>query len=118
MGDFLLAIGSLGVTIRPEFFFRERLRMVAMGVQGQHHGCAFLHDAYSRVTAAVDAPLVSLRQTKPAFQLQVVARPIAPIAAGEQARLETHHHAAHLLANRIGGGHYPARQRCELPETY
>src|SRR5206468_3783046 len=92
---------NLGIAIRPKLLFRERLRMVAMGVQGQHHRRTFLDDSYARMTTAVDATLVSLRQAKPALQIQVVARPIAAIAAGKQAWSETGHHASHLLTDRV-----------------
>ena len=58
--------------------------MVAMGVQRQHHGRAFLHEAHPGMTAAMDATLVALGQTKPALQIQIVARRIAATSTGEQ----------------------------------
>jgi hypothetical protein len=88
MHHFLLAVWNLSVTVTPKFLFGERLRMVTMSVQGQHHGCTLLHDSHSRMTAAVDAPLVPLGQAKPAFQIQVVAWPSAAISTSEKARLE------------------------------
>ena len=98
---FLLAVRNFRIPVRPKFLFRERLRMVAMGVQGQHHRLAFLDDSYSRMTATVDAPLVAFRQAKPSFQIQVVARPIAAISARKQARFKTGHQASHVLTDGI-----------------
>ena len=72
-----------------------------MRVQSQQHGCAFLHDAHSGMTTPVDATFVSFGQTKPTLQIQVVARQIGATTTREQPRLETRHHPAHLLANRI-----------------
>ena len=113
MDHFLLANWNLSVTIAAKLLFRERLRMVAMGVQCQHHRCAFLHDSHSRMTAAVDASFVSLWQAKPAFQIQVVARPITTTTASEQPRFETGHHATHLLTDGIdvGGGQLGADRK-------
>ncbi len=56
-----MALRNLGVSIRPEFLFGERVRVVAMGVQGEQQRRAFLHDADSGMTASVDATLVALR---------------------------------------------------------
>ena len=112
---FLLAVGNLGVAIAAKFLFRERLGMVTVGVQCQHHRCAFLHDSYSRMTAAVDTPLVSFRQAKPAFQIQVVARPIAAVSASKKARFETGHHTPHLLAGWIFVSRQLAPQHPEQP---
>src|SRR5438128_103309 len=75
--------------------------MVPMRVQSQQHGCTFLDNPDSRVTTSVNATFVSFGQTKPTFQIQVVARQISPATAREQSLLETHHHAPHLLADRI-----------------
>jgi hypothetical protein len=91
---------------------------MAMGVQGEHHGFTFLHDSYSRMTAAVDATFVTFGQPKPAFQVQVVARPIAAIAASEEASLETGHHASHLLADRIPVLQQRTRQRAVTPPSF
>jgi len=72
-----------------------------MRVQGQHHRSTFLHNTYAGMTSAVDATLMPFRQTKPALQIQVVARQIGSTTTREQPRLETRHDAPHLLANRI-----------------
>jgi len=115
---FLLAIRNLGITIRPKLYFGERMRMVAMGVQGQHHGHAFLHDSYPRMTAPVDATFVTLGQSKPTLQIQVVAWPIAAASASEEARLETSHYAPHLLTDRILVLQQCALQRAVKPSSF
>lgn len=89
------------MTIGAKFLLRERVRMMPMRVQGQQHGCPFLHYSDARVSSSVNSTLMPFGQTKPALQIQVVARQIGPTTAREQPGLETRHHAPHLLANRI-----------------
>jgi hypothetical protein len=54
--------------------------------------------------ASMHVALVSLRLTKPALQVEVVARQVGVIASHEQAPLETGHDLAHLLLNQIAAG--------------
>lgn len=82
-----------------------------MRVQGQQHGCAFLDDAYARMTTPVDTTLVSFGQTKPTLQIQVVSRYVRSAATHEQPRFEARHHTPHLLADRIFGCQQFALQR-------
>jgi len=107
---FLLAGRYFGVSVGSKLCLGERLWVVPMGVQGQHHRRAFLHHSYPRMTAAVNAPLVAFRQPKPAFQIQVVARPIAATATSEKPWFETGHHTPHLLTDRIRVGQQPPFQ--------
>jgi hypothetical protein len=44
-----------------------------MRVQGQQHGCAFVHDAHAGMTTPVNATLVPFGQTKPSLQIKVDA---------------------------------------------
>jgi hypothetical protein len=62
--------------------------------------------------------LVTLGQSKPTFQIQVIARPIAAISTGKEARLETDHHAAHLLADRILVLQQRTFQRAVTPPSF
>ena len=89
------------MTIGAKFLLRERLRMMPMRVQSQQHGRTFLDNADSRVTTSVNAPFVAFGQSKPAFQIQVVARPIAATSTSEQSCFETGHHTPHLLTDGI-----------------
>jgi hypothetical protein len=113
MDHFFLAIRNVCGAVRPKLLFGERLWMMAMGVQGQHHRRTFLHDSYSRMATAVDSSLMSFRQAKPAFQIQVVARPIAAISAGKETGFEAGHQTPHLLTDRIRIGQQLALQRPE-----
>lgn len=89
------------MAIGAEFLLRERLGMMPMRVQGQQHGCTFLHNTDASVRSPVNSTLVPFGQTKPSLQIQVVARQIGPTTAREQPQLETRHDTPHLLANRI-----------------
>ena len=51
--------------------------------------------------AAMNVAFVPLRQPKPAFQVEVVARLLGILAAHEQADLKTGHDPAHLLLKQI-----------------
>lgn len=87
--------------IGAKLFFREWLRMMPVGVQSQQHRGAFLYDPHSCMTTSVNASLVSFGQTKPALQIQIVARQVRPTPTGKQSLLETRHQAAHLVADGI-----------------
>jgi hypothetical protein len=90
----------LGVGVRPKLGLGEGPRMVVVCIEcGQKRG-AFLHDPDPSVTAPMDAPLMPLGLTKPAFKIQVVDRKIGIVAAHEQAGLE----AAHGLGERSSNG--------------
>jgi hypothetical protein len=86
-----------------------------MRIQGQQQGGPFLHYAEARVSASVNAPLMPFGQSKPALQIQVVARQIGPLPAREQPGLEIRHHAPHLWANRLFVCQQFAPQRAIAP---
>jgi len=76
--------------------------MAQMSIEGRQQRRALLNDAYARVGVSMNAPFVSFGATKPALQVQVVARKIVG-ALHEQARCEALHDARHGGVEARGG---------------
>jgi len=85
-----------------------------MGVQSMHQRRAFQDDANPRVTMAVDAALVTLRNAKPTLQIQIVVDRRQCVFAHKQARREAQHHLGHLLVDRRLPVREAILQRLEL----
>lgn len=71
-----------------------------MRVERQGQGGPFLDEPDTGMAMPVDAALVSLGQTEPAFQAQVVLGRLR-IGSDKQPGLETGHDPTHLLLNQI-----------------
>ena len=100
-GDGLvLARGRLRAAIGVEVRLRERFWMVQMRVERQGQGGPFLDETNTGMAVPVDAALVPLGQTEPAFQAQIVLGQLR-IGSDKQTGLETGHHLGHLLVDRI-----------------
>ena len=63
--------------------------MVDVRVKRWGQGCTISHDTNACVALTVNAPLMGLRETEPTLQVQVVARMLGHVGAGEQAPAET-----------------------------
>ena len=70
-------------------------------IQCVDHRRPFLNDANSRVAMAVDPPLMTLRQPKPSFQIQIVLDLLKLAVADEKAGEEANHQPDDVLTNRI-----------------
>ena len=90
-----------------------------MRIQHQHQGRPLLHDAHPRMRMTVDAPLMTLGQPEPPFQLQVVFRQSQGVAAAEQPRLPTSHLLRQVLRERLrrSGKPLPQLLKEAFPET-
>jgi hypothetical protein len=77
--------------------------MSRVGVQGMDQGRSFQDDPDPRVTVAVDAALVTLRQAEPTLQIQIVADLLECPLADKQTGQEARHHHGHLSVNRVIG---------------
>ena len=75
-----------------------------MNVQGVYQSRTFLHNPDAGMFVAMNAAFVTFRQTKPAFQIKIVARLIRVIAAHEQPLMKAVHDLAHVLPDRIIAG--------------
>ncbi len=72
-----------------------------MDIQGMHQGRTFLHNPHASVFVSVNAAFVSLGLTKPAFQVEIVARLVRVVTAHEQPPMKAGHDLAHVLLDRI-----------------
>ena len=78
--------------------------MVQMHIQGMYQSRAFLHNPDAGMLVSMNAAFVRLRLTKPAFQVEIVARLVRVVAAHEQPPLKAGHDLAHVLLDRIIAG--------------
>ena len=85
-----------------------------MRVQRMHQRWSLQHDAYPRVTMAVDVTLVTLRNAKPTLQIQIVIERRQRVGANEQTSHETRHHLGHFLVDRRLGFLEAILQRLKL----
>ena len=85
-----------------------------MSVQNEDQRWAFLHNTYSRMRVAVDAPLVTFGLPKPTFQVEIVLRPIRSIAPHKQPGFKTRHHLSQVLLIPILAGLVLGSQNGEL----
>jgi len=82
-------------------------------IQRMHQRRPLLNDPYTRVTPTMNPTLVTLRQTKPALQIQIVRESLERTLPHEQTAQETRHHTRHLLVNRILAPHESSDQFLE-----
>jgi hypothetical protein len=69
-------------------------------VQSMYQRRSFENDANSRVAMTVDSPLVTLGQTKPSLQIEIVSDLLKLALADEKAGEKAHHHLDDPLVNR------------------
>jgi hypothetical protein len=74
-----------------------------MRIQGMHQGRTFLNDPNAGVAVAVNPPLVTLGQTKPTLQIEIVVGVREFPRADEQAGEEADHDHCHLLMHGVSG---------------
>lgn len=72
-----------------------------MGIQSMHQRGTLDNDANPRVATAVNAPLMTLGQTKPTLQFEVVFDLLERAGADEQAGGEAVHDLGHVLMHGI-----------------
>jgi hypothetical protein len=104
-----LTCGCRGRPVQEQVIDVEPFGMSMVGVQRVDQRWPFLDEPYSRVTVAVDPPLVPLRQAKPTLQIEVVQDVIQVVPAQEQAGTEALHQSGHVVMRRIA----VAAQACE-----
>ena len=85
-----------------------------MGLEGQQQCRAFVDDADSRVSVAMNTAFVASGLSKPAFQLYVVPRQVRLLASDKQARSKVRHHVAHVVLDRVGTALELRLQRLKL----
>src|SRR5689334_10251969 len=102
-----------GAEGREQLGGAERSRMAQMGIEGRQQRRALLDDAYAGVGVSMNAPFVSFGATKPALQVQIVARKIVgPL--DEQAAREALHDARHGGVEARGGSPEAEGDRVEV----
>ena len=109
MDRLTLTCGYRGRPVQEQVIDAELFGMSMVGVQRVDLRRPFLDDPHSRVTVAVDPPLVPLGQTEPTLQIEVVQDVIQVVPAQEQARTEAMHQSGHVVTRRIA----IAVQACE-----
>ena len=72
-----------------------------MCVQSVHQRWSLQNDANPRVAMTVDSPLMTLGQSKPPFEIEIVVDFFELALADEKAGQKADHHLGHLAANRI-----------------
>ena len=100
----MLRCGRWGVTVGQEFAGTQWILKALVNVQGVYQSRAFLHNPDAGMFVSMNAAFVTLRQTKPAFQVEIVARLIRIVAADEQPLMKAVHDPAHVLPDRIIAG--------------
>ena len=74
-----------------------------MCVQSVHQRWSLQNDANPRVAMTVDSPLMTLGQSKPPLEFEIVLDLFKLALADEKAGEKANHHCSHLVANRILG---------------
>ena len=74
-----------------------------MRIQSMHQRGSFQHHPNPHVAMAVDPPLVTLRQSKPTLQIEIILDRFKRLLAHEEALKETEHHRGHVVTDRIFG---------------
>ena len=72
-----------------------------MHIQGMHQGRTFLHNPDAGMFVSMNVTFVPLRLTKPAFQVEIVARLVGVVTTHEQPPTKAGHDFAHVLLDRI-----------------
>jgi len=75
--------------------------MVYVGIEGQQQRGPLLDETDASVSMAVDAALVPFGLSEPAFQVEVVLRPVCLIIPHKETGLKARHHLAHVLPGRV-----------------
>jgi hypothetical protein len=101
MYRFLLARRWAGVLVGREVGLAEWLRVSRVGVQGQQQRGPFLDNTDAGMLVSMDASLMALGLSKPAFEIEIVLRQGRRIAADEQAGLEAGHDLGEVLFDDI-----------------
>ena len=76
--------------------------MAQVSIQSGKERHSFIHESHSRVTPAMNAPLMAFGGFEKPFKIEVVYRQLDGIAADKQPRSEGAHSLRHLLARRVG----------------
>ena len=96
-----LDFGYGGLNVGQQIVHFKPLRMAQMGIQGRQQRGAFQHDSYASMASPVNAALMALGLSEPAFQVQIVSGQVRVVGADEQPRGETGHRPGHLSGDGI-----------------
>jgi hypothetical protein len=75
--------------------------MLYVGIEGQQQCGPLLDETDASVPVAVNAALVSFGLSEPAFQVEVVLRPVCLVIPHKETGLKARHHLAHVLPGRV-----------------
>jgi hypothetical protein len=86
--------------VRPYILRPERFRMLYVGSEGQQQRGPLLDETDASVPVAVNAALVPLGLSAPAFPVEVVLRPVCLVIPHQETGLKARPHLAHVLPGR------------------
>ena len=93
--------------LRPAVVYQircpERFRMGRMGIERHDQGRPVLNQPHTRVTPAVNLALMAFRQSKPAFEIEIVTNLGKGVFTGKDSRLKARHDLGHGKSDRILG---------------
>lgn len=95
MDALVLVSRFLSGAVRQQILRGERFGVASMGIQSQQQRRLFLDDSYSGMPVPMNPSFVSLGQTEPPLQLQIVLRGLStvlPLDCHEQPDLPSLHH--------------------------
>jgi hypothetical protein len=72
-----------------------------MSIEGQQQRGPLLDETDASVSMAVNAALVAFGLSEPAFQVEVVLRPVCRVIPHKEPGLKARHHLAHVLPDRV-----------------
>jgi len=75
--------------------------MLSMGIEGQQQRGPLLDETDASMSMAVNAALVAFGLSEPAFQVEVVLRPVCRVSPHKETGLKARHHLAHVLPDRV-----------------
>ena len=75
--------------------------MLSMGIEGQQQRGPLLDETDASMSMAVNAALVAFGLSEPAFQVEVVLRPVCRVIPHKETGLKARHHLAHVLPDRV-----------------
>ena len=75
--------------------------MLSVSLKGQQQRGPLLDETDASVSMAVNAALVAFGLSEPAFQVEVVLRPVGLVSPHKETGLKARHHLAHVLPDRV-----------------
>jgi hypothetical protein len=93
--------GRFGILVVEQFLHLIWPFSPLVRVQRRHQRCPLLHQPHSCMPPSVYPPFVSLGQSEPSFQVQIVLDVLVHLRPHEQSCRERHHHYRHLDPRRV-----------------